>query len=59
MTFTPAQRNAAIVAANALILKKIRSEVPGMFEGTAESALPQHRADVADIVDAVIAALSQ
>lgn len=56
---TPAEIKAGIDFANGFILKEIRAEVPGMFEGRAEAELPKHRQQVVDLVTGVLAAALQ
>jgi len=59
MAYTVTQRNAAFDAVKAVILKKIQSEVPSIFESTAEAALPAHTQDILDISNAAIDSLVQ
>lgn len=51
---TKAEYDAAFAAVQSVVLKKIRAEVPSMFEHAAEAELPKHAADIRDISNAAV-----
>lgn len=51
---TKAEYDAAFAAVNALVLKKVRSEVPGLFESQAEAELPKHVQDIRDLANVAV-----
>lgn len=56
---TKAEYDAAFTAVQSAILKKIRAEVPSMFEHTAENELPKHAQDIRDISNAAVDAAAK